>query len=345
MGKGGKGGKAAGNDRPKNWRCDQCGNTDNCAWWSECSGKKGTCKAPKPEPKPQGDAEDKWSSWDHWGASGWTNYQAPPLPPDELLRAARENLKVVTGIFPPGHAAIDEVAKRVAGLEEAQKVTVPPSEQLRCLLQAQKEWEAKQAESKERVSKAAETVRSATAALKAEMEWREEVDRELATNHLDVAALSRDVGARNVVTPGDVVQTLRARVDILADTDFVDGGFVKAELGVFFQGLAKLVAVIDHAEHRAASVQAAPVASIAAAPAPATPAPGPDLDAAANMVDAASTNEGLGFSEEEPEEDEDDPTMTDGDSAAAKALKEADTLLASSTVWSATLPTTVPSNG
>ena len=366
-GKGGKGGKQAAAPQQKNWRCEVCANTDNCAWWAECS--RPSCRAAKPEPKPQSETQERWSNWNYWSPSGWVDYQEEPKPPEELLRAARDNLKAVAAIFPAGHAAVTEVAAKVAALEEAQKVSVPKSEKLRRLLQAQKELEAKQTESVGLVTQAAEDVRTSTTALKAQMEWREEVERDLATNKLDVAALSRDVSAQDIVTPGDVVQSLRARVDILADNDFVNGGFVKADLGTFFQGLAKLVAVIDHAEHRAAAVQEAPTATIAATPgagteAPATPGAGTGAGAGVGGVGAATepldsalgrlregeaTNRGLGFTESEDEDDAgntaDDNTMDDGDTAAQAALESANTLLSESAVWATTLPSTAPSSG
>ena len=344
----GKEGKAA--PHLRNWRCDLCGNTDNCAWWTQCG--RATCKAGKPEPKPQWKADDKWDSWSNWSPSGWVDYQAAPVPPDQMLRAARDNLKAVAAIFPPGHAAVTEVAQQVHVLEEAQKVAVPTSEKLRCLLHEQKELEAKQTESVTLVTQAAEAVRTATAALKVQMTWREEVDRNLATNKLDVAALTRDVTAPGPAGPtsGDVVQSLRARVDILSDNDFTNGNFAKSELVTFFQAFAKLVAVVDHAELRESAVEAGAGAAAGAAPAPApagaTTVGGVEAAMRANQVEALATNTGLSDdATDDDEDDEGDKHMGDGDAAALAAMEEADSLLTTTAEWSATLSSTPVSCG
>ena len=343
---GGKNGKATGGgDRQKNWACEECGYTNNCAWWTVCG--RDTCMGGKPEPKAP--AEDtswgKWDSWSNWSPSGWVDYSTPkPQPPDQMLRAARDNLKAVAAIFPAGHAAIAEVAKKVSELEDAQKVAVPTSEKLRCLLYTQKELESKQTNADKSVADAAQTVKTATAALRATITVREEVARELAANQLDVAALTRDVAPPESSLTGDIVQSLRARVDILVDNDFADGGFARAELGTFFQGFAKLTALIDHAELGASTTAPPP----AQAPPPTPPPTAVDPVAAAaqeEMEEAKATNEGLDSSDDDGSVDADGDNTMDGEKSALAALEDANELLATSANWLTTTPAAAGSSG
>ena len=345
---GGKKGKDAGGERQKNWACEECGNTDNCAWWTVCG--RASCTGGKPDPKPP--AESKWDTWNNWSPSGWVDYQPPQPPPDQLLRAARENLKAVAAIFPEGHNAIAEVALQVSKLEEAQKgAAVSTSEKLRCLLYTQKELENKQGSSDAEVNEAAKTVKAATAALRVSLASREKVQRELAANQLEVAALTRDVTTPEGSQPIDIVQSLRARVDVLSDDDFEDGGFAKAELGMFFRGFAKLTALIDHAEKRASehAPSTEPPPTPVTAPATTGEVPDPAVHTAtamgrASWAEAQVTANGLD-SEDDDADSDGDKHMDDGDAAATAALEEADTLLALPATWAPTLPSAAGSSG
>ena len=344
-GKGGKSGKASDPEREKNWRCDECAYTNNCPWWTVCG--RESCMGAKPDPKPQA-AATKWDSWNNWSPSGWVDYSAPK-PPDQLLLAARENLKAVAAIFPEGHAAVAEVAQQVHALEEAQKVTVPTSEKLRCLLYAQKELESKMTVTDKGVSDAAQVVKTASDALRKQMADRQAVQRELAANQLEVTALTRDVSAADS-PPGDIVQSLRSRVDVLSDDDFEDGGFAKAKLGLFFRGFAKLTALIDHAERRAAgnagvAPPPTPTPTPTIAPTPVATGAAVDPGFAAVRVEALATNTGLDSEEEDDSDRDGDETMKDGEASALAALEDANALLATSTSWVTTLTTAGGSSG
>ena len=293
----------------------------------------------KPEPKPPTDSTPwgKWDSWSSWSPSGWVDYEAPKPAPDQLLRAARENLKAVVAIFPAGHAAIAEVAKQVAELEAKQKGAVPKSDKLRCLLYEQKEQEYKVANADKDVSEKAQAVKAATAALRTSLTSREEANRELAANQLEVAALTRDVAPEGNVAC-DIVQALRTRVDILADVDFADGGFARAELGAFFHGFAKLTALIDHAEQRA-STTALPTAH-----APTSTAVDPVAAAAGAELAEGRATELFSDDDAHSADSEGDAPMT-GEAAAVAAMGEADTTLARSAAWQATEPVAGGSSG
>ena len=308
----------------------------------------------KPEPKPPTDTATwgKWDSWSSWSPSGWVEYEAPTPAPDQMLRAARDNLNAVVGIFPAGHAAIAEMTNKVAELEAKQKGSVSKSEKLRCLLYEQKAQEYKVTNADTDVSEKAQAVKAATAALRISMTASEEAKRELAANQLEVAALTREVGAPEGNVACDMVQALRSRVDVLADCDFADGGFGRAELGAFFNGFAKLSALIDHAEQRTTAT--APPTAHAPAPPP-TPAPAPApaptptgfdpvAAAAGGELAEARATELLSDDDGASADSDGDATMT-GETRALAAMEDADKTLAMSASWLTTEPGAGGSSG
>ena len=220
----------------KNWKCELCSYTNNCAWWWRCG--RESCQA-------------DWVPKAANGNEGGTSTAS--AAPNELA-TAREKLATLATILEPGDASLAVWADKVKSLEDAQKTGVSAAERLRRLLQTQKQHESKQTAALAAMAKAKAELAKATAALKGRMEDCEAVVADIAANTLEIAEVTRSAAPATspVATTGGInmVQDLRTQIEILQPGDIGEAGLDLAGLGQFFVVFNKILCLLDRAKGR-----------------------------------------------------------------------------------------------
>ena len=308
----------------KNWKCEQCNFTTNCPWWWRCG--RESCQA---EWAPKDDGNE-------WGNS------AAATPPKELI-ATREKLATLVSILEPGDPTLVKWADKVRLLEEAQKTGVSTAERLRRLLQTQKQLDSKQTSALATMNKAKEDLRKATAALKGRMEECDAVVADIAANTLEIAEVTRSATPAVAPAPAqgeiNMVQDMRAQIDILLPSDLEEAGTDLAGVGHWFGMFSKLICLVDRAKTRteeappggaapAVEVVAPPPAIIVVAPPPAIIAAAPaSSQAPISQPDPVQRPSVSVAPPADTDDDEDDKMELSDKGAAKRELEKAEKLL------------------
>ena len=273
-----------GGQKPKNWRCPHCSNTDNAASSYYCS-RPTCCKPWEPVQNHQQQNQYQhggrgWGNWAKWWKpdGSWGGWGAEPADEEQgtqqKLREARDTLKMLTSgpaKLPDDHPTIAEYAQLVHKLEHEQAASVSTEDRLRDLLavattrKSDKEWADAE------VGRAVVTVKSATKLLKDKLEKAEKATADFKANTLEIAELTRpaQVAASPTATASCPMQEFRAKVDRVSPEFLVNLGASGDKFAEFFRFFSNVNTALDHAI--ANGTDAPPLALAAAfAPAPAS---------------------------------------------------------------------------
>ena len=222
------------NSDEKNWRCFECGNTDNPGWSTWCW--RATCQKDRPppaEPKPPTPAPT-------------AAVAATEKDPEPSLADARRLLNLLKNNCGSNHSFVTEQAAVVHKLEEAQRESVTATERLQKLWASQKALEAKVKQASEAVDAAHTAADAAATKLRERLATLRDSQTDLTALKLDVAEASAALHAeQSPQAPAQAtpVQAIAQLIENADQTQMLSAGLTPAILCTVLQQLTTLVAL------------------------------------------------------------------------------------------------------